>query len=233
MYAEPSDDTGNILRESMVIESPERRLMQLGPQALNLIELIAIVLGTPTDPLPATHLLAQLKSLPKVKARSVKELAAMGHGITPTRAQRLLAALELGERLREPKETPVRIKSPADAADLLRDMAYLEQEQMRVVLLDTKNNVIDTTTIYVGSVNTTVIRIAELMRAAVRVNATAILIAHNHPSGDPTPSPEDVAVTSEIVKASKLLDIDCLDHIVIGEAGKFVSLKERGLGFGN
>jgi len=231
LYAEPSDDT-QVLRESLVIDRPEKRIANLGPQALTLIELVAIVLGTPTDPLPATHLLAELKTLPKVKARSVKELAALGHGITPTRAQRLLAALELGERLRERSETPIRIKSPADAADLLRDMAFLEQEQMRVVLLDTKNNVIDTATVYAGSVNTTVIRIAELLRAAVRVNATALLVAHNHPSGDPTPSPEDIAVTQEIVKASKLLDIDCLDHLVIGEAGKFVSLKERGLGFG-
>jgi DNA repair protein RadC len=162
----------------------------------------------------------------------VKELATLGHGITRSRAQRLLAALELGERLRERTETPMRIQKPADVADLLHDMAFLEQEQMRVVLLDTKNNVIDTATIYAGSVNTTVIRIAELMRAAVRTNATAMLVAHNHPSGDPTPSPEDVAVTREIVHAGKLLDIDCLDHIVIGEAGKFVSLKERGLGFG-
>ena len=207
----------------------------MGAQALTLIELVAIVLGTPTDPLPATHLLAQLKSLPKVKARSVKELSALGHGITITRAQRLLAALELGERLREPSEKRICIKSPADAANLLRDMAFLEQEQMRVVLLDTKNNVIDTQTIYTGSVNTTVIRIAELMRAAVRVNATAMLVAHNHPSSDPvpTPSPEDIAVTQEIVKAGKLLDIECLDHIIISSSGQFVSLKERGLGFGN
>jgi DNA repair protein RadC len=231
MYAEPSEDT-KVLRESLVIDSPERRIVNLGPQALNLIELVSIVLGTPTDPLPATHLLAQLKTLPKVKARSVKELVALGHGITQSRAQRLLAALELGERLREPTETPMRIQKPADVADLLHDMAFLEQEQMRVVLLDTKNNVIDTSTIYTGSVNTTVIRVAELMRAAVRTNATAMLIAHNHPSGDPTPSPEDVAVTREIVIAAKMLDIDCLDHVVIGNAGKFISLKERGLGFG-
>ncbi len=103
---------------------------------------------------------------------------------------------------------------------------------MRVVLLDTKNSVIDTQTVYMGSVNTTVIRVGELMRAAVRANATAVIVAHNHPSGDCTPSPEDVAVTTEIVKAGKLLDIDVLDHLVIGAGTKFVSLKERGLGFG-
>jgi DNA repair protein RadC len=208
------------------------RLATQGAQALTLVELLSFVLGTPNDPLTASHLLAQLKTLAKIKAHTALELAKLGHGMTLGRAQRLLAALELGERLRAPRETPPVIKSPADAADLLRDMSLLEQEQMRVMLLDTRNHVIQISTVYTGSVNTTVIRVAELMRAAVRANATAILVAHNHPSqSDPVPSPEDVAVTSEIVKAAKLLDLDCLDHLVIGSNGKFVSLKERGLGF--
>jgi DNA repair protein RadC len=179
MYAEPGDDTGNILRESFAVENPELRLTTVGPQALNLIELVAIVLGTPTDPLPASRLLTELKTLSRIKTRSVKELVALGHGITTARAKRLLAALELGLRIHEPREEPYKIKSPADAAELLRGMALLEQEQMRVVL-DTKNNVIDTQTVYMGSVNTTVIRVGELMRAAVRANATAVIVAHNH-----------------------------------------------------
>lgn len=232
LYAEPTDDADHVLREALVIESPAVRMANLGSQALTLIELLSFVLGTPNDPLTASYLLMELKTLVKIKAHTALELAKLGHGMTLGRAERLLAALELGTRLREPREIPPIIKSPADAADLLRDMALLEQEQMRVILLDTKNHVIQISTVYTGSVNTTVIRVAELMRAAVRANATAMLIAHNHPShSEPVPSPEDIAVTSEIVKAAKLLDIDCVDHLVIGSSGKFVSLKERGLGF--
>jgi len=130
-----------------------------------------------------------------------------------------------------PGERPV-VKSPADAVTLLSDMSVMEQEVMRTLLLDTKNHVLGIPTVYSGSVNTTVIRVAELFKEAVRQNCAAIIVAHNHPSGDPTPSPEDVAVTGEIVKAGKILDIDVLDHVVIGAGQKFVSLKERGLGFG-
>jgi len=115
---------------------------------------------------------------------------------------------------------------------LFGDMGMLEQEEMRTVLLDTKNHVLATPTVYSGSLHTTVIRVTELFREAVRQNCAAIIVVHNHPSGDPTPSPEDVAVTREIVQAGKILDIDVLDHLVIGAGAKFVSLKERGLGFG-
>ncbi len=226
-----SHDVESVLREAVQLESPGFRLTVQGPQALTIIELLSLVLGTASDPLTANFLVAELKTLAAIKARSVKELAALGHGLTVERARRLLAALELGERLHQPRDEKPVIKSPADAASLLQDMAVLEQEQLRVMLLDTKGRVIQVTTVYQGSVHTTVIRIAELMRAAIRANATAIIVAHSHPSGDPTPSPEDVAVNKEIVAAARLLDIDCLDHIVIGAAGRFVSLKERGLGF--
>ena len=225
------DHQSRVLREALQMDNPALRLTTQGPHALTLIELLSFVLGTPNDPTAAGHLLAELRTLAAIKAHSVKELAALGHGMTIERARRLLAALELGDRLRLPREERPMIKSPADAAALLGDMASLEQEQLRVLLLDTKSKVLHIATVYQGSVHTTVIRVGELMRAAVRMNATAMIVVHNHPSGDPTPSPEDVAVTREIVHAAKLLDIDCLDHLVIGEAGRYVSLKERGLGF--
>jgi DNA repair protein RadC len=98
-------------------------------------------------------------------------------------------------------------------------------------LLDTRNRVLDIKTIYQGSLNTTMVRIAELFREAIRGNCAAIIVAHNHPSGDPSPSPEDVAITKDVVAAGKLLSVDVLDHLVIGGQGRFVSLKERGLGF--
>ncbi len=230
MYSGPEDTSGRVFREAMACDTPEARLARVGPQALTLLELIAIVLDVQTQPVTAARVLAEHRSLAAIRVLSVTELAASAR-LTFKQAKRLTCALELSERLREPMAEQCSIKSPADAADLLRDMNVLDQEQMRVIVVNTKNRVIEIATIYKGSVHTTVIRVGEVLRAAVKCNAAAFILAHNHPSGDPTPSPEDVAVTSEIVKAAKLLDIDLLDHIVIGGAGRYVSLKERGLGF--
>jgi len=125
----------------------------------------------------------------------------------------------------------MQIKSPTDAANLLMlEMSHLDQEHLRTVLLDTKNRVQAITTVYIGSVNTSLVRVGELFKDAVRRNSAAVIVVHNHPSGDPTPSPEDVLVTRQIVSAGKLLDIDVLDHLVIGD-GRYVSMRERGLGF--
>jgi DNA repair protein RadC len=123
------------------------------------------------------------------------------------------------------------IQSPNEAAALLLyDMGALEQEHLRVMLLDTRNRLIRTAEVYRGSLSSSVMRVGEVFRDAVRANAASIIVAHNHPSGDPTPSPEDVSVTKAIVEAGRLLDIEVLDHIVIG-MNRFISLKERGLGF--
>ena len=128
-------------------------------------------------------------------------------------------------------EHAVQIKAPKDAYELVKPyFEGLVQEHLVVLTLNTKNHVIALVPVYVGSVHTTVVRLAELFRPALLTNASAILVLHNHPSGDATPSPEDAAITREIVKAGQLLDIDVLDHLVIGDT-KFVSLKERGLGF--
>ena len=110
-------------------------------------------------------------------------------------------------------------------------MSALEQEELRVILLDTRNRVLHIDSVYRGSLNTSQVRIGELFRTAIRNNSAAVIVVHNHPSGDPAPSPDDVAVTRAIVQAGKLLDVEVLDHLVIGN-GRFVSLKERGLGFG-
>ena len=109
-------------------------------------------------------------------------------------------------------------------------MSALEQEELRVILLDTRNTVMDVVTVYKGSLNSSQVRVGELFKEAIRRNAAAVILIHNHPSGDPEPSPDDVAVTRSIVEAGKLMDIKMLDHIVIG-AGRYISLKERGLGF--
>jgi DNA repair protein RadC len=129
-----------------------------------------------------------------------------------------------------PAERPT-IQSPSDAADILMCfIGNLDHEELWVVDLDTRNRVMQLIALYKGSVNSSQVRVAEVFRQAILDNSPSIILAHNHPSGDPSPSPEDVAVTRAIVQAGKLLDIDCLDHLVISKNG-FVSLKERGLGF--
>src|SRR6266536_3311674 len=141
----------------------------------------------------------------------------------------ILALLDLIKTLITP-DSRTQIKSPADVAGLLLfELSYLDQEQLRTVLLDTKNRVQCIPTIYQGSLNASMVRVGELFRAALQWNSAALIIVHNHPSGDPTPSPEDVLITHQIVEAGKLLDVEVLDHLVIGQ-GKFVSMRERGLG---
>jgi RadC-like JAB domain len=142
----------------------------------------------------------------------------------------VLALLDTLSALLRPSPTE-QIKSPSDVAALLMvQMGHLDQEELRTVLLDTKNRVQDIVTIYRGSVNASLVRAGEIYKAAVKRNSASIIIAHNHPSNDPTPSPEDVAVTRQIVKAGTILDIDCVDHLIICQS-KWVSLRERGLGF--
>ncbi|MGH2461541.1 MAG: RadC family protein, partial [Chloroflexota bacterium] len=146
----------------------------------------------------------------------------------------LKAALEIGQRL-VLEETAVRdkITSPEDLVRLVHlEMSVLEQEQLRVFLLDTKNRVSAIRTLYTGTLNSSTVRVAEIFKAAIRENCAAIAVVHNHPSGDPTPSPEDVQVTRTIVDAGKLLDVDVVDHVIVGRGQPaFVSLRERGLGF--
>jgi len=124
------------------------------------------------------------------------------------------------------------INSPADAAMLVQsEMGGLDHEELWVLNLDRRNHVIEITHLYKGSVSSSQVRVGEVFQAAIRLRASAILLVHNHPSSDPTPSPDDVALTRAVVQAGKLLDLDILDHLVIGNSNKWVSLKERGLGF--
>ncbi len=155
------------------------------------------------------------------------------HGLTRRQADRLVDALDLATRLLlEPREERPRVTSPRDAAQLvLAEMGALESEQMRVLLLDTKNHLIAAVTLYAGTVNACHVRVAEVFREAVRRNATSLILAHNHPSGAVEPSPEDIALTHEVVQAGKLLDVEVLDHLVVS-AGSYTSLHERGLGWG-
>lgn len=216
-------------------ERPRERLEHYGPASLSTAELMAIILriGSRDENviMLAQRLLTCYAGLSGLAAASFEELAGI-KGVGRVKAIELKAAFELGKRLlvAAPHERPM-VKSPADAANLLlMEMGALEQEHLRTVIMDSKNHVLKVHTVYIGSVNTAVIRVGELFREAIRLNAAALIVAHNHPSGDPTPSPEDVRVTHQIVEAGKLLNIDVLDHLVIGQQ-RWVSLKERGLGF--
>ncbi|NCP15851.1 JAB domain-containing protein [bacterium] len=216
-------------------ERPRERLGKLGPQALSSAELLAILLRVGVTGENAVQvgqrLLQKFGGLTGLHRATFDEMRAQ-HGIGEAKAAQIKAAIELGRRLmlEAPEERPA-INSPAEAAALVQyEMSGLEQEHLRVILLDTRNRVLDIVEIYRGSVNSSQVHIGEVFKPAIRRNATAIIVIHNHPSGDPTPSPDDVAVTRAILQAGKLLDIDVLDHMVIGQ-GRWVSLKERGLGF--
>jgi len=216
-------------------ERPRERLAKMGPQVLSNAELLAILLrvGVPGENAVQVgqRLLQEMGGLPGLHQASY-EMVCSQHGIGPAKAAQIKAAIELGRRLAiaSPEERP-EIHSPQDAAALVQyEMSALEQEELRVFLLDTRNRVLDIVTVYRGSLNSSQVRVGELFKAAVRRNAAAIIVAHNHPSGDPSPSAEDIALTRGLIQAGKLLDVEVLDHLVIGR-GKFISLKERKLGF--
>ena len=224
------------IRELPASERPRERLQHHGASALANSELLAIILRTGVGGESvlslAQRLLVRFGGLGGLARASFGALQGE-RGMGVAKAAQMLAAFELGKRLlvASPDERP-QVTSPADAANLLLpEMGLLEQEHLRVLLLDTKHHVLHTETVYKGNVNTSVIRVGELFCEAVRRKCAAIIVAHNHPSGDPTPSPDDVRVTEQIVQAGKLLDIEVLDHLIIGRQ-RYVSLKERGLGFG-
>ncbi len=219
-------------------DHPQDRLEQLGAGALSGAELIALVLnkvGPGQDALQlASDVIARFGGLPGLARTTAAELTQV-KGMTRLKAAQLKAAIELGQRTAStaPDERP-QITCPADAARILMpEMCMLEQEHLRVMLLDTRNRVIGVVDLYKGSLNTSMVRVCEIFREAIRRNCAAVILAHNHPSQDPLPSQEDQALTVECVQAGKLLDIDVLDHLVIGGPNRWVSLKERGLGFGS
>lgn len=223
------------LKELPPDERPRERLKLRGANSLSDSDLIAILLNTgivgETVTALSQRLVVEHGGLRGLMRLDVAELARV-RGIGDAKAVRLKAALELGRRLAafNPDQRP-QIGSPDDIVTLVQmEMAALDQEQLRVVLLDTKNRVLTIRTVYQGSVNSAQIRVAEVFRDAIRHNAVAVVAVHNHPSGDPTPSAADVAVTAELARAGTLLDIELLDHLVIGD-GRWVSLRRLGLGF--
>ena len=226
---------GRGIRELPSAERPRERLALRGPGGLSSAELIALLWGSGSRGRSAidlaTDALARHDGLTGLAHATDMELEALP-GVGAAKAAQLAAAFELGRRLMA--DWPAgrwSIRSPRDVADrLILQMGRLEREELRVVVLNTKNVVLRVSTIYQGNVSSSLVRVGELFRDAVRLNATGVIVVHNHPSGDPTPSPDDLHVTAEAVAAGRLLDIDVLDHLVIGHDA-WVSLRDRGVSF--
>lgn len=226
---------GRAIREIPPAERPRERLAQRGAGGLTSAELLGLVWGSGTRGRSAvdlaTELLARHDGLAGLARATEFELAAVT-GVGPAKAAQLVASFELGRRLLADWPTGRwTIRGPGDvAARLILQMGRLEREELRVVLLDTKNHVLRVATVYQGNVSASLVRVGELYRDAVRLNAAGIILVHNHPSGDPTPSPDDLHLTAEALAAGRLLDIALLDHLVIGHDA-YASLRDRGVAF--
>ena len=235
MATESSVAYTTMIRDLPRGERPRERLRDHGSSYLSNAELIAILLRTGLAGENvlnlAVRLLSHFHGLPGLARATFGEMCSL-KGVSEAEACQLMAAFELGRRLvsLHPEDRAV-IRCPEDVANLFAaEMGLLDQEHLRILLLDTKHHVTGVSEIYIGNVNSSVVRGAEGFRPAIRDNSAAIIVVHNHPSGDPTPSPEDVAITEQLRESGELLGIEVVDHIILG-AQRHVSLKEQGLGF--
>jgi DNA repair protein RadC len=224
-----------LVRDMPMDERPRERLRMRGAEALTNAELIAILLRTgqrgENVVRLAERLLAQVEGLRGLGRASFGELTGLT-AIGEAKSSQILAAIELGKRVihAQPAERRV-IRCPEDVhAMLFAEMALLEQEELKVLLLTTRNEVVSVRDVYRGNISAAIVRTAEVFRDAVRESCPSIILAHNHPSGDPAPSAEDVSLTRQVLEAGRMLGIAVLDHVVIARGG-FVSLKDRKLGF--
>lgn len=175
------------------------------------------------------EVLANYNSLKKLVSATKEELMAI-KGIGPAKANRILAILELARRMSMPNdEEKVTIRSPRDLANILTPMLRFEdKEHFVAVLTNTKNQILDIKTISLGTLNASLVHPRELFKSAIKASAAAIFVGHNHPSGDPEPSKEDIALTRRLCQAGEILGIELMDHLIVAD-GRFCSLKERGL----
>jgi DNA repair protein RadC len=235
MSVEEKGQVNYRISDLAVEDRPRERLAEQGAQSLNTAELLAILLRVGVKGENAVQvgqrLLNTFDGLGGLHRASFEEVKAQ-RGLGEAKAATLKAAIELGRRMSmlAPEERPT-ITSPADAAALVQyEMSALEQEHLRAILLNTRNQVLDIIELYRGSLNSSPVRIAEVFKPAIRKNAASLILVHNHPSGDPTPSADDIVLTKAIREAGRLLDLELLDHLVVGQ-GRFISMKEQNLAF--
>ncbi|WP_175477756.1 RadC family protein [Halobacillus alkaliphilus] len=213
-------------------DRPRERLLEIGASHLSNQELLAILLGSGTKRESvmdlAQRLLIHFEGILLLKDASLEELTAI-RGIGVAKAVLIMSAIEIGKRMQQMK--PVErymIRSPEDGADfVMEEMRDLKQEHFICLFLNTKNQVLHRQTIFIGSLNASIVHPREVFKEAVKRSAASIICAHNHPSGDPTPSQEDIQVTRRLQECGKMIGIELLDHLVIGDQ-KFISLKEKG-----
>jgi DNA repair protein RadC len=221
------------IKELPVEERPRERLIRHGAAVLSNAELLAILLRTGTKNESAIsmayRILKQDQGLRYLVDSDPEQLSSI-NGIGRAKAAQIKAAIELGKRLSAFElgaDKPV--KCPQDVADLLmEEMRYLKKEHMKLLLLNIKCNLISVEEVSVGSLNASIVHPREVFNPAIKKSSASIIMVHNHPSGDPTPSSEDKAITARIYEAGKLIGIELVDHIIIGD-GRYISMKEKGL----
>ncbi len=235
MKVESSAEYATMIRDLPMGERPRERLRELGPRYLSNSELIAILIrvGVPGENAVnlASRLLSEFGGLSGVGRASYGELCEI-KGLSDAKACQIMAAMEVGRRLLSlhPDDRPT-VASPQDVFNLVgAEMSRYDQEHLRVLLLNVKNQVCGQHDIYKGNVSSASVRVSEVLRPAIRENCPSFIVVHNHPSGDPSPSPEDVLITRQIRTGGEMMDIALLDHIIIGDH-RWASLKQRGLGF--
>ena len=221
------------IRELPCNERPRERLQLYGPSAVSTAELLAIQLRTGTTERSAVGLgellISQFEGLRGVANATIEQMSEV-KGVGSVKAVQIASAFELGRRLAvlSDEERPI-IRSPQDVSNLLMpELRDAKKEHLKSLLLDTKNRVLKINTVSIGILDSSLVHPREVFKDAITASAASLIVAHNHPSGDPTPSPEDKRITLRLAECGKLLGIDLLDHIIIGD-NRFISLKERGL----
>lgn len=221
------------IKDIPVEDRPRERLIKYGTEALSNAELLAIIIrtGTKSDNAIniANRILGSKEGLNFLSNSTLQELGNI-KGIGIAKAAQIKAAVELGRRLKVYRiDNKLKISSPKDAAEIvMEDMRHLKKEHLRVIFLNTKNVVIDISDLSIGSLNASVVHPREIFSEAIRKSSASIIVCHNHPSGDPTQSQEDVNITKRLYEVGKIVGIDLLDHIIIGD-NCYVSLKEKGI----
>lgn len=221
-----------MMKELPENERPREKMLQRGVQALSEAELLAILLRTGIKNIPVKTLAEELIAkygLAGLGGLSPQDLS-QARGIGEVKAVTVLAGIELGRRLsvKSPERRAI-IRSPQDVADLLMPhLRYEHKEYFMALLLSTKNHVLAQPVISVGTLDASLVHPRELFREAITYSAASVILVHNHPSGDPQPSKEDIALSQNLVQAGKVLSISVIDHVIIGD-GKYVSLKEKGI----
>lgn len=215
-----------------VDDRPTERLLKYGPESLSTAELLAVVLRTGTRKENVVNMCQRIFSEYNVKQLSQAQISKLMqiYGIGPTKAAQIAAVFELARKLERHVDGPKRkIRSPADVYSMLYPgMREQKREKLVVLYLDTKNQVLKEEVVSIGSLNSSIVHPREVFKSALMESSASVIISHNHPSGDPTPSKEDIAITEKLIEGGKILGIDVLDHVIIGD-GRYVSLKDEGL----